>query len=81
MRRLYIAGFTLVLGLIPLVVEACPVCAKPADGTDGTGTRWAFYLTTLGLMLIPAGMITGMVCYLRKNMSSTDPSDPFEDSV
>jgi len=54
----YFTGF-------PSILKACAVCFS---GTEET--LWAFYLTTLILIILPIAMIVSVVLWLYKKKSS-----------
>ena len=50
---------------LPSILKACAVCFS---GTEET--LWAFYLTTLILIILPIAMIVSVVLWLYKKKSS-----------
>jgi len=62
MKLLRIRVFTFIALLMPsMVAYSCPVCFQ-----SGGEERWAFYVTTAFLTLLPISMVGGIVLWLRK---------------
>ena len=52
--------------VLPSVLKACAVCFS---GTEET--LWAFYITTLILIILPIAMIVSVVLWLYKKKSAS----------
>ncbi|MBH54561.1 MAG: hypothetical protein CMI18_09480 [Opitutaceae bacterium] len=62
MKLLRVRVFTFLLLLATSkAAYACPVCFQ-----SGGEERWAFYVTTAFLTLLPISMVGGLVLWLRK---------------
>ena len=68
MKRWLSCGMAVALVALPSVAAACPVCFSPSDDAN----RMAYNLSTLGLTLLPLGLIAGIGLWLWRRAKAVE---------
>jgi hypothetical protein len=66
-RIFYCFSLWMFLIILPIGVEACPVCA--ANRVDSPpSNQWVFYISVIIMLLLPVGMVSAFFTWIRRHL-------------